>query len=304
MTDDKLVIEEGQNPDEETLKILESLAAEEKAQNPEKETKPEAKPEEKKEPEKEPEKVVEVKDKELELDLDDEKVEPRKQGESPVPVWQLRKLEKQFSKELSAITEKLDKIAASGGNVTKDVEKKVEAIDDKIKSFAEENGWDVETVKKLRDVLVPEMPAIPEEVLELASQAKKEKEARAQIDMFKTELSDALSILPPEFADVNQNKLKDLAFGKDTGFRANGQPKSLVEIMMANRDTLLPNKPAKSFESSKGGSASGDTGPDLTIEQPADVIAQMSAKQFEVYSENMAKGSKMTILRDGRVVRD
>jgi hypothetical protein len=297
--------EDIQIPDEETRKILEELAKEaaqeekEKAEanpdKPETAKEPEpAKPEPEPEPEQKPEPEPEPKPEPGE--------EMTERAPQPIPAWEFRKLEKQMKRDIEKLQQSVEKVLSGNLKATDSVEKSNEAIDDKLAKFAEKNGWDLNLVKELRDTLVPEIPQIPEEVLEATKQIKLQAKKQQEEQLFNAELQDAISVLP-EFKEADPAKIRAMAYSKDKGFRANGQPRSLVEIMLANKGVLVPEK-KKTFESSRGGTASGDTGIDLTVEQTAEVIEKMSPKEFETYSNNLAKAYGYTVKRqDGTVVR-
>lgn len=293
-----LIPEDAVFPDKESREMAEQVAKDlqEKEAAQKAATEQEHKPDPEKKPEdsetkpdpNEPDKPQEGKE-------GDEGEEEDKEDKGTVPAWQFRAFQKQTRKQLEKLTELVS--AAIKPNATpeekKDAAEQVTAVDDQLKAFAEKHGWDLEMLTDMRKALG--VSQLPPEVAEVAEQAKQQKVALEQETGFKNELSEVLE-QHPEYKGIDQEKLKELAFGDQfKSYR-------LSDIIALNKDALIPKGGRKTFESPTGGNRNDDA-IDLTREQPGEVIAQLTPKQFEVYSENMAKLSKGTLTRDGRPVK-
>lgn len=241
-----------------------------------------------------------------EPDKTEEEPEPKKKVEEPeeegdgkpgtVPAWQFRAFQKQMGKKFEQLTELVQtalKPTATPEEKQEAVEQ-TEVVDDALKAFAEKHGWDMDMLVEMRKALGT--ATLPPEIKEVAEQAKRDKAVQEQETGFKNELAEAIES-DPNLKGIDKEKLHELAFSDQfKSYR-------LTDIIALNKSVLIPSesKGKKTFESPRGGSRHDDS-VDLTQEQPAEVLAKLTPKQFEEYSENMAKVSKGTLMRNGSPV--
>lgn len=291
-----LIPEDAVFPDDESRKMAEEVAKDIAAKEA-KEAAPQKaddkEPEKEPAPDKEPDKTEE----EPESDPEPEKVEEdddRKPG--TVPAWQFRAFQKQMGKKFEQLTELVQ--TALKPNATSEEKQEAveqtEIVDDALKAFAEKHGWDMDMLVDMRKALGT--ATLPPEIKEVAEQAKRDKAVQEQETGFKNELAEAIES-DPNLKGIDKEKLHELAFSDQfKSYR-------LTDIIALNKSVLFPSesKGKKTFESPRGGSRHDDS-VDLTQEQPADVLARLTPKQFEEYSDNMARISRGTLMRNGNPV--
>lgn len=239
-------------------------------------------------------------------DGEDGKVEP----------WRLKKIEKNLSRKLDAGLNSIRELLAKP-STPDNKEKTVEAGEDlaetlkKIEEIATEEGLDAGPLTKVAKAILEGIKISPKieeglkkiDVLDKKRNdeefwAKQNKKYYEEFDTLQTdeEFKDQFGKLNSEELQTVREKLKELAFSKRYASY------SLKDLMTLKGNEVIPEK-SKTADSGRGGSSSQRRGgPDIsgkTILSPEEING-LSSKDFETYSENIAKNKQDTIRRDGQ----
>jgi len=264
------------------------------------------KEEEKKEPEKEEPKKEEKEEEKEEKEEEKEEEEPELLNPPKfVQPWELKRLEKNLTKQLGEIAEQLKGISSKPAG-----EERKEELSDKIaeiKKIAEDVGLDPEPLAKVAEAILkatrnPEL----EERLEKSEEKEKAREywekqnelfgkefdKTKELDEFKEDFG---KLTAAETQELKQ-KLNKLAFGKYQSY-------SIRDILVLKRDELLPGK-RKTAESGRGGAQRSKGSIDLSGKTVLSDEEQrnLTDEEFDVYSTNLAKEHKTPLRRGGQIV--
>lgn len=248
--------------------------------------------EEKTEKKKKPKKPEQLK--EPEKPSDKQPIKPR--SIRTVPFGRLQKEKDKVEK----LKKKLKDYEEKPKDETKTIEQKKEEKDKVIKELADKFGVDEEDVRELAELVGPKpatskLPPEAEKKLETVDKLEKEAIYEREDRLFSKEFNkDVLPLIKEKYPKISKKsiagikkKLHLLAFTEEY----HRVPK-LKTIYLGLSDELKPILKKVTAEGTKGGGQRGKIGINLTVEQPAKIIAQMTDKQFDTYSENMGKKSK------------